>query len=42
MFVLVKPGNQSDKEAVPKGQPEPLWFQPKGLIYMLYVNLCCN
>ena len=31
MFVLVKPGNQSDKEAVPKGQPKPLWFQPEGI-----------
>ena len=39
MFVLVKPGNQSDKEAVPKGQPKPLWFQPEGIHNVKH--MCC-
>ncbi len=30
MVEHVQPGNQSDKEIVPKGQPKPLWFHPEG------------
>jgi hypothetical protein len=30
MVEHVQPGNQSDEEIVPKGQPKPLWFHPEG------------
>ena len=33
--IRVQPGNQRDKELVPKGQPKPLWFQPEGYIQVL-------